>query len=78
MTKVGTLDMTKVGTLDMTGRVINIFNLQTIMNTMILRVATIEWSEGEIVACALSFRTHEHNGQVYMDVIANEIYKIKG
>ena len=40
-------------------------------------LATIEWSEGEIVACALSFRTHEHNGQVYMDVIANEMYYIK-
>jgi hypothetical protein len=40
-------------------------------------LATIEWSEGELVACALSFRTHEHNGQVYMDVIANEMYYIK-
>ena len=32
-------------------------------------LATIEWSEGELVA--------EHNGQVFMDVIANEMYKIK-
>ena len=40
-------------------------------------LATIEWSEGELVACALSFRTHEHNGQVFMDIIANEMCKIK-
>ena len=40
-------------------------------------LATSEWSEGELVACALCFRTHEHNGQVYMDVIANEMYYIK-
>ena len=40
-------------------------------------LATIEWTEGELVACSMSFRTHEHNGQVYMDVIANEIVKIK-
>ena len=40
-------------------------------------LATIEWAEGELVACALSFRTHEHNGQVFMDVIANEMYKMK-
>ena len=40
-------------------------------------LATIEWTEGELVACSMSFRTHEHNGQVYMDVIANEMYYIK-
>ena len=40
-------------------------------------LATIEWTEGELVACSMSFRTREHNGQVYMDVIANEIVKIK-
>jgi hypothetical protein len=40
-------------------------------------LATIEWTEGELVACSMSFRTREHNGQVYMDVIANEIQKIK-
>ena len=40
-------------------------------------LATIEWSEGELVACALSFRTHEHNGQVFMDVVVNEMYYIK-
>ena len=40
-------------------------------------LATIEWSEGELVACALSFRTHEHNGQVFMDVIVNEMNKLR-
>ena len=48
--------------------------------TLVLQLgslATIEWSEGELVACALSFRTHEHNGQVYMDVVVNEMYYIK-
>ena len=40
-------------------------------------LATIEWTEGELVACSMSFRTREHNGQVYMDVIANEMVKIK-
>ena len=45
--------------------------------TVLGNLATIEWSEGELVACALSFRTHEHNGQVFMDVVVNEICKIK-
>ena len=40
-------------------------------------LATIEWTEGELVACSMSFRTHEHNGQIFMDIIANEICKIK-
>ncbi len=45
--------------------------------TALGNLATIEWSEGELVACALSFRTHEHNGQVYMDVIANEMNRLR-
>ena len=45
--------------------------------TTLGNLATIEWTEGELVACSMSFRTREHNGQVYMDVIANEIQKIK-
>ena len=40
-------------------------------------LATIEWTEGDLVACSMSFRTHEHNGQVFMDIIANEMVKVK-
>ena len=39
-------------------------------------LATIEWAENQLVAADLRFQTHEYNGQVFMDVVANEIVKI--
>lgn len=45
--------------------------------TTLGNLATIEFSEGELVIANLRFQTREYNGQVFMDVIANEICKIK-
>lgn len=39
-------------------------------------LATIEWAENQLVVADLRFQTHEYNGQVFMDVIANEIVKL--
>lgn len=39
-------------------------------------LATIEWDENQLVAADLRFQTHEYNGQVFMDVIANEMVKL--
>jgi hypothetical protein len=45
--------------------------------TTLGNLATIEFAEGELVIANLRFQTREYNGQVFMDVIANEIEKIK-
>ena len=45
--------------------------------TVLGNLATIEFAEGELVIANLRFQTREYNGQVFMDVIANEICKIK-
>ena len=39
-------------------------------------LATIEWAENQLVAADLRFQTHEYNGQVFRDVVANEIVKL--
>ena len=39
-------------------------------------LATIEWAENQLVAADLRFQTREYNGQVYMDVVANDIVKL--
>ena len=39
-------------------------------------LATIEWAENQLVSADLRFQTHEYNGQVFMDVISNEIVKL--
>ncbi|SHK79831.1 hypothetical protein [Xylanibacter ruminicola] len=39
-------------------------------------LATIEWGENQLVVADLRFQTHEYNGQVFMDVVANEIVKL--
>lgn len=39
-------------------------------------LATIEFTEGDLVAVCLRFQMHEHNGQFYQDVIATEINRI--
>lgn len=45
--------------------------------TTLGNLATIEFVEGELVIANLRFQTREYNGQAFMDVIANEICKIK-
>ena len=45
--------------------------------TTLGNLATIEFAEGQLVVASLRFATHEYNGQVFMDVVANEIYNIK-
>ena len=40
-------------------------------------LATIEFVENEPVMASLRFQTREFNGQTYMDVVANEIVKLK-
>jgi len=38
-------------------------------------LATIEYSEGDIVIATLQFRSREFNGQVYQDIVATELIK---
>lgn len=45
--------------------------------TTLGNLATIEFAEGEMVIANLRFQTREYNGQAFMDIIANEICKIK-
>ena len=45
--------------------------------TVFRNLATIEFAEGELVVASLQFRTHEYNGQTYMDVVATDIVKLK-
>lgn len=39
-------------------------------------LATCQFAEGDLVAVALRFQTHEVNGQFYQDIVANEIVKL--
>ena len=45
--------------------------------TVFHNLATIEFAEGELVVANMQFRTHDYNGQTYMDVVANDIVKLK-
>ena len=45
--------------------------------TVFKNLATIEFAENELVVARMQFRTHEYNGQTYMDVVANDIVKLK-
>ena len=45
--------------------------------TVFKNLATIEFAEGELVVANFQFRTHEYNDQTYMDVVANDIVKLK-
>ena len=49
----------------------------TYVVTVFRNLATIEFSEGELVVVSMQFRTHEYNGQTYMDVVATDIVKLK-
>ena len=41
-------------------------------------LATIQFDEGDLVIATLKFQAREYNGQVFMDVIANELVKEGG
>lgn len=45
--------------------------------TVFRNLATIEFGEGDLVAASMQFRTHEYNGQTYMDVVATDVVKLK-
>ena len=38
-------------------------------------LATLQFSEGDIVIATLKFQAREYNGQMFMDVIATELIK---
>ena len=44
--------------------------------TMFGEHARVRFSPGELVAAALRFSTREYNGQMYQDVVVNEIVKL--
>lgn len=45
--------------------------------TMLGNTAKHRFNEGDVVAAALRFSVHEHNGQVYQDVVVDDIVKFK-
>ena len=47
----------------------------TYMVSALGNLATLEFSEGDIVIVTLKFQTREYNGQMFMDVIATELIK---
>ena len=38
-------------------------------------LATIQFSEGDLVIATLRFQSREYNGQMFMDVVATELIK---
>ena len=47
----------------------------TYVVTALGNLATLEFSEGDIVIATLRFQTREFNGQIYMDIVATEMIK---
>jgi hypothetical protein len=45
--------------------------------TMLGEQANIRFAKDELVAAALRFSTREYNGQVYQDIVVNDIVKIQ-
>ena len=45
---------------------------------MLCNMAQCKYAPGELVAVTLRFTTHEHNGQVYQDILVTDIEKVKG
>ena len=43
--------------------------------TVLGNLATLQYSEGDIVIATLKFQAREYNGQMFMDVVATEIVK---
>jgi hypothetical protein len=44
--------------------------------TMLGEQANMRFAKDELVAAALRFSTREYNGQVYQDIVVNEIVKL--
>ena len=44
---------------------------------MLGNLAACKFYEGDVVMATLRFSTHEYQGQVFQDVLATEIVKIK-
>ena len=44
--------------------------------TMLGEQANMRFAKDELVAAALRFSTREYNGQVYQDIVVNEILKL--
>lgn len=44
--------------------------------TILGEQAKVRFEKNELVAAALRFSTREYNGQVYQDIVVNEIVKI--
>ena len=40
-------------------------------------LATLEFQEGDLVIATLRFSSREYNGQMFMDVVATEVVKLK-
>ena len=49
----------------------------TYIVTALGSLATLEFGEGDVVIATLRFQTREFNGQIYMDIVATEIIKMK-
>lgn len=45
---------------------------------MLGNMAQCKYAPGELVVVTLCFTTHEHNGQVYQDILVTDIEKVKG
>ena len=45
---------------------------------MLGNAAQCKFYPGDLVAVTLRFTTHEHNGQVYQDILVTDIEKVKG
>jgi hypothetical protein len=43
--------------------------------TVLGNLASIQFSEGDLVIATLRFQSREYNGQMFMDVIATELIK---
>jgi hypothetical protein len=44
--------------------------------SMLGSLAACRFYEGDLVAATLRFSTHEHQGQVFQDIVATDIVKI--
>jgi hypothetical protein len=44
--------------------------------SMLGPLAACRFYEGDLVAATLRFSTHEHQGQVFQDIVATDIVKI--
>lgn len=50
---------------------------ETFVGTLLGNAAQCRFHCGEIVAAALRFSAHEYNGQMYQDVVVDDIVKLK-